>query len=213
MKRKSRNKYFLLLVISAFLGITDFAQPKSKSAAPHTYALIPSESSFTLFVAKTGLLSSIAHDHNIGVKSFSGRVVVPAAGPSAGSLELDVDAKSLVILDKISERDKAEITKNMNKSVLETEKFPRITFRSASLANFNQNGNNASFTLNGDLTLHGVTKRIAIPVNITMEGQNLRATGQYTLRQTDFGITPYSAALGTIKVKNEVVIKFNIVAR
>lgn len=206
------KQFFFVCTAIALLAITSFAQGKGKAAA-HTYSLIPSESSFTLFVAKTGLLSGVAHDHNIGVKSFSGRVVVPASGPGAGSLELDVDANSLVILDKISDKDKNEITGNMNKYVLEPGKFPKITFRSTSLANFTQNGNNASFTLNGDLTLHGATKRIAIPVTLAMDGQRLRATGQYTLRQTDFGITPYSAALGTIKVKNEVIVRFNIVAK
>ena len=207
------KRTLLLLTFIIGCSLVCIAQPKAKAAASHTYNLVPGESSFTIFVAKAGLLSSVAHDHNIGVKSFSGRVTVPAAGPSAGSLELDIDAKSLTILDKVSEKDKTEITNNMNNSVLETGKHPKITFRSSSIANFNQTGNRATFTLNGTLTLHGVTKPIAIPVTIVQEGSLLRATGQYTLRQTDFGITPYSAALGTIKVKNEVVIKFNIVAK
>lgn len=212
MKTNLSKRSFVTGGISAVVGLTGFAQPKGQGIT-RNYSLIPSESSFTLFVAKAGLLSSVAHDHNIGVKSFSGRVTVPANGASAGSLSLDIDANSLVILDKVSEKDKAEITSNMNKYVLEPNKFPRITFRSTSLTNFTQNGNNANFTMNGDLTLHGVTKRIAIPVALTIEGQRLRASGQYTLRQTDFGITPYSAALGTIKVKNEVLVRFNIVAK
>ncbi len=43
--------------------------------------------------------------------------------------------------------------------------------------------------------------------------QLLRATGKFVLKQTDFGITPYSAAAGSITVKNEVVVSFNMVAR
>jgi polyisoprenoid-binding protein YceI len=69
------------------------------------------------------------------------------------------------------------------------------------------------FTLNGDLTLHGVKKRIAVPVNLTVTPQQLRATGKYTLKQTDYGIKPYSAAGGSIKVKNEIVVNFSIVAK
>jgi polyisoprenoid-binding protein YceI len=77
-----------------------------------------------------------------------------------------------------------------------------------------QTGNDKySLVVNGDLTLHGVTKRIAVPVEATITPQQLRATGKYTLKQTDYGIKPYSAAGGTIRVKDEIVINFNIVAK
>jgi polyisoprenoid-binding protein YceI len=65
----------------------------------------------------------------------------------------------------------------------------------------------------GDLTLHGVTKRIAVQVAATVTPQQLRATGKYSLKQTDYGIKPYSAAGGTIKVKDEIVVNFTIVAK
>lgn len=185
-----------------------FAAPTTKLAAK-TYNLVPAESRFTVFVGKAGALSFLAHDHNIAVKSFSGRVVVPDAGTAQGSLELDVDARSLVVLDKVSDKDRAEITKSMNEVVLESAKFPKITFRSVGISNVN--GNN--LTVNGDLTLHGVTKRIAVPVTVSASPQLLRATGKYVLKQTDFGITPYSAAAGSIRVKNEVVLSFNLVAK
>jgi polyisoprenoid-binding protein YceI len=187
------------------------AAPPAPPPAPaaKTYNIAPAESSFTVFVGKAGALSFLAHDHNIAVKSFSGRVVVPNEGAAQGSLELDVDAKSLVVLDKVSDKDRAEITKSMHDTVLESAKFPKITFRSVGISNVN----GANLTVNGDLTLHGVTKRIAVPVTVSATPQLLRATGKYTLKQTDFGITPYSAAAGSIKVKNEVVLNFNIVAK
>lgn len=174
-----------------------------------TYTIVPAKSSFTVFVGKAGALSFLAHDHDIVVRSFSGRVVVPEAGAVQGSLELDIDAKSLTVLDKVSEKDRAEITKSLNDAVLETARFPKITFRSVGVSNVN----GTSLTVNGDLTLHGVTKRIAVPVTVSTTAQQLRATGKYILKQTDFGITPYSAAAGAIKVKNEVVLSFNLVAR
>ena len=207
------QKSIFTLVGLLLLSFAVAAQTKGKKSSTSTYNIVAAESSLTVFVAKDGALARMAHDHNIGVKSFSGRVTVPAGGANAGTLELDADARSLMILDQISAKDKAEITNNMNNSVLESAKFPKITFRSTSLSNFTQNGNNSNFTVNGDLTLHGATKRIAVPVSVAQTGSSLRATGQYTLRQTDFGIKPYSAFLGAIKVKNEVVIKFNIVAK
>lgn len=204
----------LSLVLLSLLWIpTDYSENTMTQAKPRTYTIAASESSFNVFVAKAGLLSFVAHDHNIAVKSFSGRVSIPASGPAQGTLELEADAKSLEVLDKVSDKDKAEITKSMNEAVLESAKFPKITFKSASISNFSQANTGANFTLNGDLTLHGVTKRIAVPVSVTLSPPQLRATGKYTLKQSDFGITPYSAAGGAIKVKNEVEISFNIVAK
>ena len=196
---------FVSLVLVATVG----AQSK-----PHTYTIVTSESSFWVYVEKAGLLSGLAHNHEIGVKSFSGRVVVPEAGASGGSLELDVNAQSLTVLDKKpSEEDKKKIYNSMHSEVLESAKYQKINFKSVSVSDLKKTGDGYSFTLNGDLTLHGVTKRIAVPVSATITPQQLRAIGKYTLRQSDFGIKPYSAAGGTVKVKNEVVVNFNIVAK
>jgi polyisoprenoid-binding protein YceI len=190
-----------------------FAPRPAPQARARTYTIAASESSFHVFVGKAGLLSVLAHNHNIAVKSFTGRVSVPDSGAANGTLELEADARSLEVLDNVSEKDKAEIMKSMHEAVLESAKYPKIVFKSASVAGFNQTGSTASFTLNGDLTLHGVTKRIAVPVKVELSGQQLRAAGRYTLKQTDFGITPYSAAGGAIKVKNEVVISWRLVAK
>ncbi|MGH9754924.1 MAG: YceI family protein [Blastocatellia bacterium] len=202
---KTRCVFPLLL-----LAVFAFGQPRTR-----TYTIVPSESSFWVFAGKSGLFSMLAHDHEIGVKSFSGRVVVPEVGASGGSLEMEIDATSLAVLDKKpSEEDKKKIFDSMHNEVLESAKHRKITFKSVSVSDVKQTGNDAySFIVNGDLTLHGVTKRIAVPVAATITPQQLRATGKYTLKQTDYGIKPYSAAGGTIKVKNEVVVNFNIVAK
>ncbi|HEY8461093.1 MAG TPA: YceI family protein [Blastocatellia bacterium] len=197
----------------AVLGLsTGFAFGQART---RTYAIVPAESSFRVFVGKTGLFSAFAHDHDIGVKSFSGRVVVPESGASGGSLEMEIDATSLEVLDtKPSESDKKKIFDSMHNEVLQSAKHPKITFKSVSVSDVKRTGDDAySLVVNGDLTLRGVTRRIAVPVQATVTPQHLRAAGKYTLRQTDYGIKPYSAAGGAIKVKNEVVVNFNIVAK
>ena len=202
---KTRHIFPLLL-----LTVFAFGQARTR-----TYTIVPSESSFWVFVGKAGLFSMLAHDHDIGVKSFSGRVVIPQAGAGGGSLEMEVDAGSLVVLDKEpSEEDKKKIFDSMHREVLESAKHPKITFKSVSVSDVKRTGNDAyNLVVNGDLTLHGVTKRIAVPVAATVTPQDLRATGKYTLKQTDYGIKPYSAAGGTVKVKDEVIVNFSIVAK
>ncbi|MBL8169808.1 MAG: YceI family protein [Acidobacteria bacterium] len=202
----------LVIVIVALAMLATNAQPQAKS---RTYTIVASESSFWVFVAKAGLFSAFAHDHEIGVKSFTGKIVLPESGTGGGSLELEVNAASLAVLDKQpSEADKQKIFDSMHKEVLESAKFPKIAFKSVSVSDLKQTSADAyNLTLNGDLTLKGVTRRIAVPVLLTVNAQQLRAVGKYTLKQTDFGIKPYSAAGGAVKVKNEVVVNFNIVAK
>jgi polyisoprenoid-binding protein YceI len=206
MKTRYAIRVFSLLILSVFA----FGQSRTR-----TYTIVPSESSFWVFVGKSGVFSALAHNHEIGVKSFSGRVVVPAAGAGGGSLEMEVDAPSLEVLDKEpSEDDKKKIFNSMHNEVLESAKYQKIAFKSVSVSDVKQTGSDQySFVVNGDLSLHGVTKRIAVPVAATVTPQQLRAAGKYTLKQSDYGIKPYSAAGGTIKVKDEVVVNFNIVAK
>src|SRR5262249_2511624 len=104
MKMKS-----LVSSISLALLLVMTATAQSK-----TYTIVPSESNFWVFVGKSGLFSALAHDHEIGVKQFGGTVTVPKSGASGGSLTLDIDARSLVVLDqKPSAEDKKKIFEAM----------------------------------------------------------------------------------------------------
>jgi polyisoprenoid-binding protein YceI len=182
------------------------------------YEIVEGESSLWVDVGKAGLFSAFGHEHRIGVKSFTGRVFLPksgAAGAGGGELELEIDARSLVVLDKdVSDSDRIKIFNSMHNEVLESQKYQKVTFKSVSVSDLKQaGGNDYNLKLNGDLTLHGVTKRIAVPLKATVTPQQLRVTGKYTLKQSDYGIKQISAGGGTVKVKDEVVVNFNIIAK
>jgi polyisoprenoid-binding protein YceI len=187
----------------------------SAQAKARSYTISADESNVWVFVGKAGLFSALGHDHEIGIKSFSGSVNVPQSGAGGGALELDIETKSFVVLDKeVDDKDRTKIFTAMHNDVLESEKFQKITFKSVSVSDLKPTGEGSySLTLNGDLTLHGVTKRIALPATVAITPGQLRAVGKYTLKQTDYGIKVYSAGGGTVKVKNEVVVNFNIVAK
>ncbi|MGH9803038.1 MAG: YceI family protein, partial [Blastocatellia bacterium] len=101
----------------------------------------------------------------------------------------------------------------LRNQVLESDKFPTIKFTSVSVSNVQRDGDKRSFTLNGDLTVHGVTKRMAFPVNATISDKELRATGEEKLKQTDFGLKPFEKGLGLIKIGDELKVSFNVVAK
>jgi polyisoprenoid-binding protein YceI len=89
----------------------------------------------------------------------------------------------------------------MQEMTLETKKFPEITFRSIQIDKLAE----GEWRVDGDLSLHGVTKRISLNVKKTGESYTTHAV----LKQTDFGIKPISIAGGAVKVKNEVEIDFH----
>jgi polyisoprenoid-binding protein YceI len=106
---------------------------------------------------------------------------------------------------KVSATDQATIQTHMEDLVLETKKFPEIAFRSSRV----QTLADGQWQVNGDLSLHGVTKS----VSLTAKQTGASYTTHTVLKQTDFGIKPISIGGGVIKVKNEVEIDFQIFAR
>lgn len=207
MKQRLLRHIALCVTVLTLIGHSARAQTR-------IYAISAADSSLWVFVGKAGLFSALAHDHEIGVKSFTGRVTV-AADASSGQLALEIDARSLVVLDKkVSEEDRTKIYNSMHGEVLASTQHQKITFKAVAVTEAKPtSAQGYGLMLTGALTLHGVTRRIAVPVNVTITAQHLRATGKYTLKQTDYGIKPYSAAGGTVRVKNEIVINFDIVAK
>jgi polyisoprenoid-binding protein YceI len=65
--------------------------------------------------------------------------------------------------------------------------------------------------ITGTLSLHGTARNIVLPVTFWTVGDTCHAQAETWLRQTDYGIKPYSAGLGTIRVKDDVRISFHLV--
>ena len=101
----------------------------------------------------------------------------------------------------------------MNQEVLETAKFPEIRYEASDITVTRVSEMLYSAALNGELTLHGVTRRQPINARITLLGSMLRASGDFTLDQTDYNIKLVSVAGGVLKVKDELKFSFEIVAR
>ena len=106
--------------------------------------------------------------------------------------------------------DRVDVLRN---TVLEVEKHPTIRFTSVSVSDIRRTGNARDFTLHGDLALHGVTKRVAFPVRVTLDPDEVKATGEARLKQSDFAMTPFEKGLGLIKIGDEVKVNFTIVAK
>jgi polyisoprenoid-binding protein YceI len=163
------------------------------------HAIDPHTSVMTVKVYKAGVLSALGHDHEIVAPIAGGKV-----DTNAQSVELNIDAGALRVRDpKASEADRDEIQKTMlGPEVLDVQRNARIVFRSTAV----QSAGPGSWTLQGNLTLHGQTR----PVTVSVSERQGHYVGHSLLKQTDFGIKPVRKAGGTVRVKDEIRIEFDI---
>jgi polyisoprenoid-binding protein YceI len=97
--------------------------------------------------------------------------------------------------------------------VLESDSYPDVVYECSQVTASKVGEGQYWGTLNGDLTLHGVKRNQPVPVRISVNREVLRATGDFAIRQTDYEIRPVSAAAGTVKLKDELKLSFDISAR
>lgn len=145
-------------------------------------------------VFREGLLTSFGHDVTLQVTNLSLEV-----GDDDGIIA-DFDPGSLRVTTDISASDRQDIEKNAEK-VLEPRKYPKIQFRSVSVV---RDGDRAR--IEGDLTLHGVTS----PISLEAHDDGARWNAKIVLDQRKFGIKPFSAMLGALKVKPEVEVNISV---
>ena len=165
------------------------------------------EAETLVFTFKDGLLSKVAHDLKIKVARFSVDL-----DPNAGKINAEFDASSLQVVNPVhdgvedpkalSDGDKEKIASQIQKDVLETDKHSTVKFTSTKVARRPDGG----YSITGDLTLHGTTRPISTETRI--EGG--RQVADVEINQPDFGVVPFKAMMGTLKVKPVVRVRVSI---
>jgi polyisoprenoid-binding protein YceI len=186
---------------------------ESPQTAVDRYVIDGRSSRFTAQATATGLLARMGHNPTIGIRDFSGEVTFDPEKLEGGCFRLVIKTSSLGVQDDISEKDRREIERLMNEEVLETTKFPEIVYDAPSVSVTKMTGMLYFATLNGDLTMHGVTRKQPIIARVAMLGSMLRASGDFSLNQSDYNIKLVSVSGGALKLKDELKFSFEIVAR
>lgn len=178
-----------------------------------SYAVDSSQSTFTVQAFVTGLLSGFGHNPTIAIRDFTGAIgFVPKTFADA-SFRIEIKANSLEVIDDVKEKDRREIEDVMHKQVLETSDYPEIVFQSTNVTATRIIEGRYKIRIIGEASLHGVTRSgIWIQAQLTIEGESLRAKGDFMLKQTDFKIKPVSVAAGALKLKDELKFTFDIAA-
>ena len=160
------------------------------------------QSTITVHVFKSGLLRALADNHVIQAPLRDG---VLDDGFSPRVLIL-VDVQGMRVLDpglSLPEREQVQ-ARMLGPEVLDANRFPQIRFESVTVQRLQQDG----WLVRGRLTLHSQTHLVTVKGSV--EQGHYR--GSATVKQTDFGMSPISIAGGTVRVKDEVQIDFDIVA-
>lgn len=169
-------------------------------------------STFTVRAFATGLLSAFAHSPTIAIPDFEGEIVLNPDAPEPSSLRMVIRSASLTVTGDVNDKDHQEIDRKMHEEVLESDSFPEIVYE-CSRASASKTGEGQYWvSLNGKLTLHGVTRYQPVSARVWLNGNTLRATGDFQVRLSDYEIRPVSAAGGTIRLKDELKLTFDISA-
>ena len=160
-------------------------------------------STLTVFVYKSGLFSAFADDHTVRAPIAGG--LISADAPLG--VELSVRSADLQVLDpKLAAEKRLEVQSRMlGPEVLDSARYPDIRFTSTAI----EPAGPDRWTVTGRLSLHGETRPATFPV----ERRDGRYRGTVVVKQRDFGIKPISIAGGTVKVKDELKVEFDIVAQ
>jgi polyisoprenoid-binding protein YceI len=176
------------------------------------YALDASQSTFMVRAFAGGLLWFKGHDHFVAARQFTGEATITPETIVPASLVLTVKSDSLVeTRDVFTAPQKQIIDKELREIVLPPDKYPEIVFKSNGVTGKALGNGQYEVKLNGDLTLHGVTRPIVIPAKVSLTGNDLRAKGEFTVDRSDFKVPATSAVHGLVRIRNKLKFTFDIV--
>jgi polyisoprenoid-binding protein YceI len=177
------------------------------------YAIDSDMSRFTVRAFASGMLAAMGHSPTLAVRDFTGNAEFAPESLDAAALHIKIKAGSLNVTNNVSDKDRTEIERTMNQEVLETARYPEISFDSSKVSASKVGDGQYLVNLVGELSLHGVTKSEPVSAQVAIMGDTLRAHGEFSLLQTAYGIKPVSIAGGTLKLKDELKCSFDILAR
>lgn len=186
------------------------------------YAVDAASSAIRIHVFRAGRLAKAGHNHVLGLDRVDGRVFLPTEGLGGAGVELGFRIEDLVIdkpewravlgpefASRPTEGDIAGTRGNLIKAV-DAERFPTITIRSTAVA-----GAWPTLALKLAVSWHGKERVLDVPMRVErpIGDGPLRAVGALVLRQSEFGIAPFSVLGGLLAIQDELTVDVDIGAR
>lgn len=158
---------------------------------------------------RTGVAGRAAQmGHRLTIAMRRWRATVQWSDDEPVSAELNVDVNSLEVvrgdggLTPLSGPEKTLVRSNALRS-LDARRFPRIGFAAKTIEKTDD-----GYRLTGTLTIHGKARTQVVDVRTDDLGDTWRLSSEAVVRQSDFGVKPYSQLLGSLKVADDVTVSF-----
>ena len=168
------------------------AQASQQNVAGTKYLIAPPNSKVEFIGSK------VTGSHNGSFQKFSGEIDY-AGAPERSRVSVTMDVDSLTT-------DDANLTKHLKTAdFFDAPKYPQATFVSTEIK---PGGQNASHTITGNLTMHGVTKSVTFPATINVTPDQASVDANFSINRKDFGIS-YAGAPDNL-IRDDVVLKLTI---
>ncbi|MGH8224280.1 MAG: YceI family protein [Woeseiaceae bacterium] len=181
------------------------------------YRIDPRRSLVLIQVGRAGVMRNLGHDHVIASRDLDGFVLI-SDDPSASRADLRMPLHTLIVDDaelreragldpQVPEAAIEDTTRNMLDRVLEPHIYPPLELR-AQFASVHDEPPSLSVSI----TLHGTAFDYLLPVRLDLAPERLIASGSMTVKHADFGLAPFTAAGGLLKVAEEIELRYELVA-
>lgn len=184
-----------------------------KGLATVNFVIDKGVSNFRVQAFATGLLSSFGHSPKIEIRDYNAEIQCVPDTFDKAFLRVTVQTAVMEVLDELKKDDRQKLEKEMYDKVLDVTHFPVAVYESREITIQKLSGDLMTAQVNGDLSFRGVVQSLPLRANVTVLGTNLRITGDFTLRQSDYGIKPVSFAAGALRLKDELKFNFDLNAK
>lgn len=206
----------ILLLLGCLISMPATAQ----STEPARYQIDDEKSWVRIQVFRGGLLAGFGHNHVVSVHDLSGTIEM-ADNVSESRLHLEFPVTSLTVDEpedreaegerfrrKISDKSIAETRENMlGDKLLQGDIFPIIVLAGKSIS-----GTLPDLVIRTETTVRDNTAEIDFPAQVNVVDQKIIVSGSMPVSQEDLGLGRFKAALGALRVKDELVVRYRITA-
>jgi len=170
-------------------------------------------SQFTVQAFASGLVSVIAHSPKIAIRDWTGEIQMASRNLENTRMKVAIKAASLEVLDELRDTDRRELHRVMNQDVLESSRYPDISFESTEVKTEKVKDDLYKIKVRGRLSLHGVSNEHSFTAQVSMAADSARAYGEFSIRQSDYEVRIASIAGGTLKLQDDLKFSFYVLAR
>lgn len=190
------------------------------------FDVIPARSRLIVLVYRAGPLAELGHNHVIACRCLTGAVYLPHDALHAG-FDLRIAVRQFTVDDPavraaeqstdfppdVPQSAREGTRHNMlSTALLNAAKFSEITLRSAGLRP-SPDGKRNDIVAQVLVRTAGEQRSVAVPLHYDVRTDEIVVTGEFPLKQTDLGLTPFSALGGSLRVRNGMKVRLRLIAR